>query len=153
MWISEAGTIHRWFSGAYLVRRKENKPCRPIVVWDFAVPTCTQSAHRQRQGCQLYAPASLYFPATHFLFLVLISVTGWVKSKGLVRLEGLGKLKKFNDRIGARNLPWNSYSKGRAGGLWEEVWGREKENETVSNRRSSNELRNKVLHTIVVFTK
>jgi hypothetical protein len=49
----------------------------------------------------------LYFPQTSFLLLVVFSVTGLVQARVIVRLEELGKFKKFNDLIGnqTRDLP------------------------------------------------
>jgi hypothetical protein len=49
------------------VSYNRNKPWRPIELWDVEDPTLSrQSAHRQRQGCQPYAPAELYSPETFF---------------------------------------------------------------------------------------
>jgi hypothetical protein len=69
-----------------------NRSWRPIVLWDAEVPTFSrQSAHRWRLICQPYAPAAIYSPGR---FLVLISVRTWVELRAIVRLEGLGQLKK-----------------------------------------------------------
>jgi hypothetical protein len=37
-------------------------------------------------------------------FLVLISVRGWSRPQGIVQLEESGKLKKFNELCGTRNI-------------------------------------------------
>jgi hypothetical protein len=50
---------------------------------------------------------SLFIGNISFLLLILISVKRLSKPQGLLRLEGLGKLKKCNELIGSgtRDLP------------------------------------------------
>jgi hypothetical protein len=58
------------------------------------------SVHKWRLGCQLYVSAVLCHQKD---FLALISVTGCGNPRAIVQLEGLGKLKEFNQLIGTRN--------------------------------------------------
>jgi hypothetical protein len=55
-----------------------SKPWKPIELWDVEAPTSSrQSVHRWRRGCEPYAPAG----------------RGWVDTRTIVQLEGLGQLK------------------------------------------------------------
>jgi hypothetical protein len=76
-----------------------NRPWRPIGLWEVDASTfCRQSAYRWWWGYQPYTPAVLY-PHEELWYSFLLR--GWVDPRAIVRLEGLGKLKKSND-IGNR---------------------------------------------------
>jgi hypothetical protein len=69
-----------------------NRPWRPTGLWEVEGPTLSrQSVHRWRWGCQPYAPATLY-PQEDSWYSFLLR--GWVDHWAIVRLEGLGQLKK-----------------------------------------------------------
>jgi hypothetical protein len=87
-----------------------------MELWEVEIPTFSrQSANRWRWS-QPYAPAAPYSPVR---FLVLNSVRGWVDPRAMVRLEGLGMLKKSNNLIGNRardmlissNFDWSGEKK------------------------------------------
>jgi hypothetical protein len=81
-----------------LVKKKAtiNTSWRPKDLWDIDDPTFSRkSVHRWWWGWQSYAPNTLYSPRR---FLILISVR--VNPKAILRLEGFGKLRKFNRLIG-----------------------------------------------------
>jgi len=52
--------------------------------WGFQISR--QSAHESGKSCQSYAPATV---TPQEVFLVLISVTGWVDPRAILRSEGL----------------------------------------------------------------
>jgi hypothetical protein len=65
--------------------------------WGFHI--FWHSANRWRQGCQPYAPDAFYPEEVSWYSFLL---RGWVDPRAIVRLEGLGKLKKS---ISSGDLP------------------------------------------------
>jgi hypothetical protein len=86
-------------SYSYLCKR----PWGPTGLWDVEVPTFSRkSAHGGEVVSLKDRP-----PPPAGRFLVLIFIRGWMDPRAVVRLEGLGQLKKLNDLIGnrTRELP------------------------------------------------
>ena len=78
---------------------------RPWVFQQVEAPRFQNNRHMKVVRCQPYAPASFTLQE---IFLVLISVSDWVRTRAILLPEGLFQLKKNpNDTIGnrTRDLP------------------------------------------------
>jgi hypothetical protein len=76
-----------------------NRPWRPIGLWDVEVPTFSLDNRLTDGGKVSLTCRPPFTPPGRFL--VVISVRGWVDPRAIVRLEGLGQLKKIH-LIGTR---------------------------------------------------
>jgi hypothetical protein len=70
----------------------------PIGLWDFEAPTFSLENRFTDGGEFVSLTRRQHFPPPG-RFLVLISVRGWVDPRAIVRLEGLGKLKRSTSSV------------------------------------------------------
>ena len=98
------------------VKQSHYRPGQALGVaggWGYQIPR--YSAHEGGSGCQPYAPATF---TPHKVFLVLISVRGWVEPRVIVPPEGLCQWKNSSDTIGNRSRDLPACSAGSQVGKW-----------------------------------